>query len=47
LAFGRINGAELVLSNIVANSLIYKLKIRGLRIHPWRTPFEYGKNSVL
>ena len=40
------NGSDRILLNEKAKSLTYRLKSKGLKMHPWRTPLAYWKDRV-
>ena len=47
MPFGSINGSDRTLLKEKAKSLTYRLKSKGLKIQPWRTPLAYRKGRVL
>ena len=47
MPFGSMNGSDRTLLKERAKSLTYRLKSKGLKIHPWRTPLAYRKGRVL
>ena len=48
MPFGSTNGSDKILLNEKARSwsLTYRLKRRGLKMQPWRTPLVYWKGCV-
>ena len=46
MPFGSTNGSDRILLNEKAESLTYRLKSKGLKMQPWRTPLAYSKDRV-
>ena len=46
VTFGSTNGSDRILLNEKAKSLTYRLKSKGLKLQPWRTPLAYWKDRV-
>ena len=45
MPFGSINGSDRTLLKEKAKSLTYRLKSKGLKIQPWRTPSECSSSD--